>query len=123
MGQILAVLRLVCAAQPTRGRALGSLSRLPYSHEMPHAILRQLSGDAAWRPARLRGRLWAEKKRPPGLYRGLAVSIVIALVLGAMLVVATWDADPDEPLPNVVYFHISCSDRSQPQFDHATSLL
>jgi cytochrome oxidase Cu insertion factor (SCO1/SenC/PrrC family) len=71
----------------------------------------------------LSDRLWVEKKRPPGLYRGLAMSIAIGLVLGAMLLVATWDADPDEPLPNEVHFHISCSDRSQTQFDHATSLL
>jgi protein SCO1 len=58
-----------------------------------------------------------------GPYKAAALSIVIALLLGAIMVVATWDADPDEPLPNEVHFGVSCSDWSQRQFNHATSLL
>jgi hypothetical protein len=34
-----------------------------------------------------------------GLYKGTAVSVATALVLGATLVVA-WEPDPDELLPN-----------------------
>jgi protein SCO1/2 len=58
-----------------------------------------------------------------GLYKAAALSIVIALLLGAIMVVATWEANPDEPLPNEVQFRVSCSDWSQRQFNHATSLL
>jgi protein SCO1/2 len=58
-----------------------------------------------------------------GLYKAAALSIAIALMLSAMMVVATWDADPDEPLPNEIHFQVSCNDWSQRQFDHATSLL
>jgi protein SCO1/2 len=51
------------------------------------------------------------------------LSIAIVLMLGAIIVVATWEADPDELLPNEVHFRVSCSDWSQRQFNHATSLL
>jgi hypothetical protein len=58
-----------------------------------------------------------------GLYKGTVISVATALVLGATLVVAGWEPDPDEPLPNEVHFPISCSAASQRQFDHAVSLL
>ena len=57
------------------------------------------------------------------LYKGTLISVATALVLGATLVVAGWEPDPDEPLPNEVHFPISCSAASQGQFDHAVSLL
>ena len=57
------------------------------------------------------------------LYKGTVISVATALVLGATLVVAGWEPDPDEPLPNEVHFPISCSAASQGQFDHAVSLL
>src|SRR5271166_1008284 len=67
---------------------------------------------------------WRQRKSSRmGLYKAAALSIVIALLLGAIMVVATWDADPDEPLTNEVHFRVSCSDWSQRQFNHATSLL
>jgi protein SCO1/2 len=49
--------------------------------------------------------------------------IAIVLLLGAIMAVTAWDADPDEAWPNEVHFPTACSDRSQRQFDHATSLL
>ncbi len=58
-----------------------------------------------------------------GLYKGTVISVATALLLGATLVVVAWEPDPDEPLPNEVHFPISCSQASQRQFDHATSLL
>ena len=58
-----------------------------------------------------------------GLYKAVALSIAMALTLGAIIAVATWDADPDELSANDVQFHVSCDDWSQRQFNHATSLL
>ena len=57
------------------------------------------------------------------LHKAAAFSVAIALMLGAIMVVVTWEADPDEPLANEVHFPVACSERSQRQFDHATSLL
>ena len=37
-----------------------------------------------------------------GLYKAVAVSIATALMLGAIIAVATWEADPDEPSANDV---------------------
>ena len=58
-----------------------------------------------------------------GFYKGTVISVATALVLGATLVVAGWEPDPDEPLANEVHFPISCGEASQRQFDHAVSLL
>lgn len=58
-----------------------------------------------------------------GLYKGAAISVATALVLGATLMVVAWEPDPDEPLPNEVHFPVSCGEASQRQFDHAVSLL
>jgi|GEM_PF-470509 len=58
-----------------------------------------------------------------GLHKGTVISVATALLLGATLVVAAWEPDPDEPLPNEVHFPISCGEASQRQFDHAISLL
>ncbi len=57
-----------------------------------------------------------------GLYKPAAVSSAVVLLLCAIMAVASWEADPDEPMPNEVHFSISCSDWSQRQFDHAISL-
>ena len=57
------------------------------------------------------------------LNKAIALPAAVLLVLGAMMVVLAWEADPDEPLPNEVKFRVSCSDSSQRQFNHATSLL
>src|SRR5439155_7954368 len=43
--------------------------------------------------------------------------------LGATLLVAGWEADPDDPPASEVHFPISCSAASQRQFDRAVSLL
>jgi protein SCO1/2 len=61
--------------------------------------------------------------RPLGSWNLLAASVGIGVVVGAIAVVMAWEGDPDELLPNDVQFEISCSDMSQRQFNHATSLL
>jgi protein SCO1/2 len=57
------------------------------------------------------------------LNKSIALPAVVLLLLSAMMVVLAWEADPDEPLPSEVNFRVSCSNSSQRQFNHATSLL
>jgi len=58
-----------------------------------------------------------------GFHKGTIVAVATALALGATLLVAGWEADPDDPPASEVHFPISCSAASQRQFDRAVSLL